>query len=170
MSSVGDLDPEDVLRKLFSGRRKFPRFSRSLDVRVAFPIWDRRTLDARTVDVSRGGALVAIRDERVGLAEGIALAQALGEAPPTDGAAGAIVEFPETSLHIPANIVRVVLSTERDMALLLGLQFQPVLSRSQARALRILVARGDAVEEPAFTRAPRAGAWADGVERRTSAD
>jgi hypothetical protein len=157
VSNEDVVDPEDLLLRLFSGRRKYPRFQRTLEVRVSFPVWDRRAIAARTIDLSRGGSLVAILDPRIGLAEGIALAQALGTSP-RDEDRPAVITFPGDGLRVHVRIVRIVLGVEAGMPLLLGLAFDRELTPAQAKSLGLLsVAGGDAAGQPAVAAVAETG-------------
>ena len=147
MADDGTVDADELLRRLFSGRRKFPRLRLPYDVQISVPVWGREPILARTVDVSRGGALVAILDPGIGLTQGIALAQAMEGSEKRGGPADVTLSFRSEHLRLHARVARLVLGAGQDAQLLLGLEFVPTLGRREANALRIATEQGDAALE-----------------------
>ena len=138
---------------LFSGKRRAPRTLRALDVRCGGA--SGLVVTGRTVDVSRGGMLLELRDPKFAVPTDashlVAFATRLGTSFPV----GLDVRFDGGSVRARATIVRLVANPTGATAILLGCRFDPPLTDVDC-ALVGLDNEGDETSKPAAAAPPAA--------------
>ena len=120
------MDPTDPLEGRFSGKRKADR----IKCQVAIVIRSgRRQFPAELLDLSSTGALLRISYESVsGAIGGRRAGKVIDSVDRHFGGGGFEIEFPSSSLVLPAVLVRMVMEVNEPDAFRLGCQFKQPIS------------------------------------------